>query len=313
MTSMDDALVRRAAFDWLAAQNEFHGEVLSRTRLASGFEFRGDRVHVIGPQGIFKPRAMNLPLSITTSPNSPYNDAFGDDGLLRYRYRGTDPNHPDNSGLRHAMQQRAPLIYFHGLMPGRYLTVCPVYVVHDEPERLTFTVAVDDAAYANTQLERVLEGIKDDNRRVAEEEEERTLFRSYRTVATRVRIHQNAFRERVLRAYREQCAFCGLRHEELLDAAHIIRDADPEGEPTVRNGMALCKLHHATFDRFFVGVTPDYIIEVRRDIMDEQDGPMLLHGLKGLHNRRILVPRAGRDHPARNLLERRYEQFLAAS
>ena len=311
---MDDALVRRAAFDWLTEQTELHGQVLSRTLLGAGFELRKERVRLIGPQGIFKPRSMRLPLSITTSPNSPYNDVFGDDGLLRYRYRGSDPNHPDNSRLRLAMQNRAPLIYFHGLMPGRYLPVWPVYVVHDEPGRLTFTVAVDDATYANTQLERSLHGVEDDDRRVAEkEEEERTLLRSYRTVATRTRIHQSRFRERVLRAYREQCAFCGLRHEELLDAAHIVRDADPEGEPIVENGMALCKLHHATFDRLFVGVTPDYVIEVRRDIMDEQDGPMLLHGLKGLHKRMVQVPKAVRDQPARHLLERRYEQFLAAS
>ena len=129
----------------------------------------------------------------------------------------------------------------------------------------------------------------------------------------RARVHQGRFRERVLQAYREQCAFCSQRHEELLDAAHIVPDSEPDGEPAVRNVMALCKLHHAAFDRLFIGVTPDYVIKIREDILHEEDGPMLLHGLKDLHDRRILLPRAQKLRPARELLENRYERFRAAS
>lgn len=306
---MHDASFRRVAFDWLAAQIELHGDVLPRTLLAAGFDFREERVRIVGPQGILKPRAMRLPLSITTSPNSPYHDVFGDDHLLRYRYRGSDPFHSDNAGLRQAMEDRVPLVYLHGLMPGRYLPVWPVYVVHDEPERLTFTIAVDDATYADLQLGGT-SGIVAPH---VAETGDRMLFRSYRTATVRTRIHQGRFRERVLRAYREQCAFCSLRHEELLDAAHIVPDSEPDGEPTPRNGMALCKLHHAAFDRLFIGVTPDYVIKIRKDILHEEDGPMLLHGLKGLHDRRILLPRARELRPARELLEIRYERFRAAS
>jgi hypothetical protein len=58
----------------------------------------------------------------------------------------------------------------------------------------------------------------------------------------------------VLRAYRDCCAVCRLRHEELLDAAHILPDGHPRGEPVVRNGLALCKLHHAAFDRHILGI-----------------------------------------------------------
>ena len=48
-------------------------------------------------------------------------------------------------------------------------------------------------------------------------------------VATRVfqqRLHQREFRERVVRAYQHHCAVCRLRRNELLDAAHIMPDAD---------------------------------------------------------------------------------------
>jgi len=103
-------------------------------------------------------------------------------------------------------------------------------------------------------------------------------------------VHQRAFRTRVLVAYRSQCAFCRLRYVELLDAAHIIPDKDPAGEPLVTNGLSLCKIHHAAFDRHFIGVSPDYEIVVREDLLSEEDGPMLTHGIQGLHQRKLIMP-----------------------
>jgi putative restriction endonuclease len=117
----------------------------------------------------------------------------------------------------------------------------------------------------------------------------------------------------VLRAYRERCALCRLRHAQLLDAAHILPDSDPLGAPVVPNGLALCKLHHAAFDQDFIAVRPDLVIEVRQDILEEEDGPMLVHGLQGFHERRILVPRRSEERPRPDFLEERYRRFLAAS
>jgi hypothetical protein len=88
-------------------------------------------------------------VAVIEGETRPYDDSIGDDGLLRYRYRGTDPRHPDNVGLRLAMQQNTPLIYFHGVVPGLYLAEWPVYVVGDAPTNLTFTVSVDDRRFAS--------------------------------------------------------------------------------------------------------------------------------------------------------------------
>ena len=299
---MNDALIRHAVFDWLAIQVDLHGDVLPRTVLQQGLNYQGKRVPLVGPKGIFKPARLNgAPLSITTSPSSPYNDAFGKDQLLRYRYRGTDPEHPDNVGLRYAMQQRIPLVYFHGVMPGKYVAVWPVYIVADDPGQLTFTVAMDDALSVD-MWERHLAG-----ELVADPASE--IRRGYITSALRVRLHQRAFRERVLAAYHSQCALCRLRHEELLDAAHIIPDSEPEGEPVVPNGLSLCKLHHAAFDKQFIGIRPDYLVEVRRDLLEESDGPMLQHGLKELHRKKIILPGSLAMRPDPERLSQRYEQF----
>ncbi len=302
-----DARVRTAAFEWLSMQVKEHGDVLPRSLLAEGFILDGDRVPLVGPQGIFKPRILrHAPLSATTAPKSPYDDSFGPDGLLRYRYRGTDPDHQDNRGLRFAMQHRLPLIYFHGVVPGRYVAAWPVFVVGDDPAGLVFTIAVDDAAHV---------GLSDvaTEPSAAVHEDAAAGRRQYITAAVRQRLHQRAFRERVLDAYRHQCAFCRLRHEELLDAAHIVPDTEPAGEPVVPNGLALCKLHHSAFDRYFLGVRPDYVLQVRPDVLRERDGPTLVHAIQALHGARISVPRSSTLRPGPEFLEIRYERFLRAS
>lgn len=299
-----DSRVRAAAFEWLQDQVARHGDVLPRPVLAEGFRLDGVRVPLIGPQGIFKPQVLRAPLSITTAPAGPYDDAFGPDGLLRYRYRGTDPGHPDNRGLRVAMELRLPLIYLHGIMPARYVAAWPVFVVADDPPRLAFSVAFDDARYAAAPSV-IGSG-------TAQEDVE-AARRRYITTVVRARLHQRSFRERVLQAYRRQCAFCRLRHEELLDAAHIVPDTEPSGEPVVQNGLALCALHHAAFDRYFLGLRPDYVIDVRRDVLRERDGPTLVHALQSLHGTRIVLPGRSELRPALALVERRYRRFQEAS
>jgi putative restriction endonuclease len=300
-----DSRVRLAAFRFLEAQTRLRGEVLPREVLAQGFDFGGQRVPLIGPQGIFKPAVLpEIPLSITTVPvvegkPRPYEDELTPGGLLEYRYRGTDPRHRDNVGLRLAMQRRVPLIYLYGVVPGRYMPQWPVYIVGDDPAGLCFTVAVDDRRLAAAEEFAVADAGAD-------------ARRTYVTRETRQRMHQQAFRERVLGAYSEQCAICRLRHEELLDAAHILPDGHPKGAPVVPNGLALCKLHHAAFDSYMLGIRPDLTIEIRLDVLREPDGPMLRHGLQGFQGARIHVPRRADLRPDRAFVGERYELFKKA-
>ncbi|OGU24885.1 MAG: hypothetical protein A2X66_06135 [Ignavibacteria bacterium GWA2_54_16] len=300
-----DQRVRLAAFDWLVRQVKIHGEFLPRELLAKGFELDGRRIPLVSPQGIFKPQILpEIPLTITTTPSGPYKDSLGDGEIFTYRYRGTDPNHRDNVGLREAMLHKTPLIYFLGIVPGKYFPIWPVYIVGDSRRDLAFSVQISEPYSLQMKL--------GDSSRVADSQPEHSYGKSYALRTIRQRLHQASFRERVLRAYREQCAFCRLRHLELLDAAHIVADSDPEGEPAVTNGISLCKLHHAAFDANIVGVRPDYVIEVRQDVLNEEDGPMLKHGLVALNRKLIILPSPTKLSPDRQLLERRYEEFRAA-
>ena len=132
---MDDH-IRIAAFDWLKQQIQLHGEVLPGKLLAEGFVFRETRIHLKGQPGIWKPKLMELPLSITTKYQGPYDDTLTKEGLMEYRYRGNNPDYWDNAGLREVMKLRKPLIYFYGVAKGRYFVVFPVYIVYDNPNTL---------------------------------------------------------------------------------------------------------------------------------------------------------------------------------
>jgi len=301
-----DSQVRALAFEFLREQRQLHGDVLPQRILQTGFQFEGRRVPLMNPQGIFKPAVMpTYPLSFRTSPPSmrhpaPYEDELGSDGLIRYRYRGTDPQHRDNVGLRAAMRDGIPLVYLYGVVAGQYYPVWPVFIVGADDRALTFSVAVDEEAVLQRQEWVMGEGGSEAKRR-------------YITVATQHRLHQQSFRERVLRAYVERCAICRLHHPELLEAAHILPDGHPDGLPVIPNGLSLCKLHHAAYDEKLIGIRPDYGIEVRHDLLEEQDGPMLKYGLQGFNGESIHVPRPNDFKPNRDFLDYRYEQFRAAS
>ena len=195
------------------------------------------------------------------------------------------------------MQRRAPLVYLFGVETGYYMPAWPVFVVGDDPGDLCFKVAIDDSRLGLADVEPA---------QVAE------ARRSYLTVLTVRRLHQATFSRRVLNAYRETCAVCRLRRRELLDAAHIPPDGHPRGEPIVPNGLALCKLHHAAFDAYILGIRPDHVIEVRQDILREVDGPMLRHGLQEIAGRMIELPGSERQRPRRDFLAERYELFRKA-
>lgn len=294
----DDWLIRLAAFEHLRRLTARYGDVLPWNALASGFSSGGTRVTLLGARGIWKPAGMRLPLSITTSPRDPYGDQTGDDGLLRYRYFQTDVDHPDNAGLRTCLREGRPLVYFRGIERGWYSALWPLVLVGDDPAALTFIATCDDVERLSPAA---APSAVDEARRL------------YVTRLALVRLHQATFRVRVLTAYNGSCTVCRLRHVELLDAAHILPDRREGGEPLVTNGLAMCKIHHAAFDANILGIRPDRVVEIRHDVLEEVDGPMLQHGLQQVHGGRIVVPRRPEKQPDPARLEERYEEFRAAS
>jgi putative restriction endonuclease len=268
--------------------------------LDQGFPFRGQRVPFLSyMKGIHRAAAQRGPaaLSINTSSASPYGDEETSDGVL-YAYRAGDVDQSDNRALRAAYQLGVPLVYFVGTRPGWYKPFYPCFVVGDDPGEKRVLVTKGDMVGPVDEREPVLA--------------EDPIERRYAVREMRVRVHQARFRGRVIPAYRSQCTICRLKEVRLLDAAHIVDDADVLGEPAVDNGLSLCAIHHRAFDQNLVAVTPDYGVAVSPRLLEDDDGPML-ELLKGFHGAAIVLPRRRAQRPNPELLALRYARFVSAA
>jgi putative restriction endonuclease len=300
----EDARLRREAIAWLTVRSNDGADALSTDEILD-FTFDGEPFRLMDAQrGIRKPAVLPHALSIRTvhTPEGgrrPYDDAIGADGLVRYKWRGDDGGHAENRAIRDAMHARVPLIWFFGVATARYLPIFPVHVVGEEPHLQQFSLQVADlpVSLAHPEPDSPVEA----------------FTRRYVTAQTRRRLHQPVFRARVIQAYTTRCAVCALAHAPLLDAAHIAPDADPDGIAAVRNGLALCKIHHAAYDADILGISPDLVVDIRADVLAEIDGPMLRHGLQELHGSRLrIVPRSAGDRPDRDLLDSRWRRYRAS-
>jgi putative restriction endonuclease len=291
--SLDETGLRESAIDFVLTKASASGGVVTRTELES-FAYGGQRITLIDQgRGIRNPRQLSATLTILSTEGSPYDDLRTDDGLIRYDYRKGPADGGDNRKLRAAAELGLPVILLKGIADGIFVPVAPVYLVRDVPEERCVEVAIDEGlrfAASNPTLDQ----------------------RSYIERLMKVRLHQPIFRAEVIRAYARACAICQLRHPELLDAAHIISDTRPEGQPVVPNGLSLCKIHHAAYDRNIIGVRADLVIEIKAEVLVETDGPMLEHGIQAMAGRSISIPRSRRDRPDPDRLDARYAEFLAA-
>ena len=192
------------------------------------------------------------------------------------------------------MENQIPVIYFLGCSPGNYQPIIPTFVVGWDPGRLRAQLAFGALVGASAAAT------------VPAAPERRYALREVKQ-----RLHQASFRDAVLAAYGGRCAISRLPTPTLLDAAHIVMDANEcLGQPIISNGLPLSKTHHAAFDAHLIGVDPDYQIHVSDRLLDLHDGPFLELGLKMIAGQQIQLPRRSADHPDRDRLAFRFELRL---
>jgi putative restriction endonuclease len=102
--------------------------------------------------------------------------------------------------------------------------------------------------------------------------EQATGERAYRPAA-----RDQGFRRAVTTAYDHRCAFCGIRlltpdGHTVVDAAHIVPwNISHNDDP--RNGMALCRLCHWTFDEGLVGISSRYTVITSPQLTTDRNVP----------------------------------------
>jgi putative restriction endonuclease len=283
------------ALDALRAQ--FGDEMPYRGVLEKGFGFGSGRVAFLTPmRGIYRARQQTGPaaLSVNTSFESPYNDETTDDGFL-YAYQSGPLTNSDNQWLQMAFELQVPLVYFWGgVRQGWYRPIYPYFIQDAFPDERRVLLTPGEM------------------RGTDPEPAETVIQQRYMVRETKVRLHQGRFRGAVLLAYHDSCAVCRLKEIRLLDAAHITADSSASGAPAVTNGLCMCSIHHRAFDKDLVGIAPDYKVHVSRQLLEEDDGPML-DTLKHSHGQTITLPTRERQLPDPERLAARFERFQEAS
>lgn len=306
MVTVDpDLALRQAAITRAIELRTAYDDLVPIRALRQGFHFRGQRISFGSFQrGIHRPAQMRgtAALTLMTAPPAPgkvrpYDDVFEPEGPIIYHYRAGAVDQADNRALRAANDVQSPLIYFLGIAPGQYMVIAPVFVAQDDPSERRVVLEVG-VLLADTQPGGPVSPPD---------------ARAYALREVKVRLHQQRFRQNVLRAYRHRCTICSLRERDLVQAAHIVADPSPEGIAAVVNGLALCAIHHLAYDRNLLGIDPSGFVHIARRVREESDGPMLREGIQGFHGAVIIKPRRPTDHPDPERLAERFSVFEATA
>lgn len=288
----EELAIREDAFRWLDEQFIARGGYEIHHSVLRSYEFEGERIPLLDRgKGIRNPASFSSTFTIMSGwKSNQYKDSEDDTGWVTYSYRAGEGG--DNTKLIRAWEQQDPIIYFRAVREGYYFPYYPILIADNDPALRVVRFPLDQGL--------VLLG---------DPMEYTEMQRRYAEGVIHTRLHQPLFRAKVLHAYASACTICDLRHAELLDAAHIVPDADAQGVAHVTNGLALCKIHHAAYDRLLLGITPDYEVRVNRALLDEVDGPMLRHGIQDMHGHRIRLPGNRKALPSRDKLAARFEDF----
>jgi len=307
-----DAALRMEIFRYLQRLGG-EGGLVTAAQIGAGYiRPSGEHIALITrPRGIFKPRQMSSLLSIKTVVPRPGRGVWYDDQrdahqriydgqeTVSYSFMGDDADAADNRLLKQACDAKIPIVYFLGISPGIYRVLMPTFL--DEWDANSLRVGL---SFGNTTFDQA----QDDVDIVPPRND---IQRRYALNVVKRRLHQDAFRQAVIQAYKGRCAFSNLPISTLLDAAHIVADKhELLGQPMVSNGFPLSKIHHAAFDAHLIGVDADYKIHVSKKLLAQRDGP-ILEALKGLNGTSLRLPERKQDYPDQERLTVRFKEYRA--
>lgn len=294
-----------AAMQWFESQQLAGRELLTHRELMQGFMWHGHRLRLTHQtQGIWKPAGFASALTFKTVAStpgkaSPYNDRIDGAGFLRYKFASAADKQWTNEAMFVAAERKYPLAWLVGIKPANtlyYYARFPSFIESIDHRLAEFVISIREAA--PTLNLNSSSGIVPE------------IERKYVSRWTRARVHQHDFREHVISAYDISCAVCDLPHAQLLEAAHIIPDAEELGTPEVSNGLALCRVHHTAYDRNLIGIDINHQIHVakraRKLETDTQRTSLTAFDRKFLTH----VPKNKNLRPNEERIDDRFSRFL---
>jgi putative restriction endonuclease len=126
------------------------------------------------------------------------------------------------------------------------------------------------------------------------------------------KVREAGFRHVIMSIYNYTCSVCNMRvltleGASVVDAAHII-PFSVSANDDIRNGIALCKLHHWSFDEGLISIDENYRIMTTPLLSSQRPTEWLL---TELINRQIVLPQNESLYPAQEALHyHRENKFL---
>ena len=289
--------IRLAALSRITELSEYWNWAIPWGEIEKGFHVAGKKFeYAVRDQGIYKPEGLDAALSIKTSvphmrgAHWHQNQELG--ALESHENTETlDCNFgrqdiPNSEALKVAIDEKTPMIYFHGIAHNWYQPLAPVWGV--SLDQNVISLSMEEPTESAVVLP---EGIA----------------RSYSMAIHKSRNHQARFSTRVREAYGWKCGLSGLPVRELLTGCHIVPDAEG-GEASIRNGISMSTLHHSAYDRNLIGIDSQLKVHVSPTLRNQSDGEVL-EALKNLQGERLTPPERPEDHPDRDFLEHRFKIF----
>lgn len=126
------------------------------------------------------------------------------------------------------------------------------------------------------------------------------------------KVREAGFRHVIMSLYNYTCSVCNMRiltleGASVVDAAHIV-PFSVSANDDIRNGIALCKLHHWSFDEGLFSIDEDYRVMTTPLLSAQRPTEWLLTELK---NKQIMLPENTTLYPAQEALHyHRENKFL---
>ena len=101
----------------------------------------------------------------------------------------------------------------------------------------------------------------------------------------------NIHRKAILSGYQTRCCMSHVTEPMLLIASHIIPwGEDKSNRLNPRNGLCLSAFHDRAFDKGLITVTPDYRVQVSKQLRKQAKNSFVADGILSLHGEKILLP-----------------------
>ncbi len=243
---------------------------------------------------------------LTSKEDSPYEDIvdrgrefyYIGEGLPK---KGDQEETPPNKALIRAINHLIPIYFFVG-EDGEWeyqgLVEVLDYQYVSNGERMIYRFKMRKLELSDPK--KIEETQKSISKR-SEEEPDLEVERGTREASER-NIRSSVFSQKVKEEYDFKCAFCGAKRfspegNPEVESAHIY-PVEEGGSDDLRNGIALCKLHHWGFDHGWLSLNDDLEIIVNKESEEEIPSDFL-----DLEGEKIELPEHSKYKPHTKFLE----------